>query len=529
MQSESLHEVRGFGSLSDGYALYLGLRVLLLIGAALVFVPVVVFIVMATRVAAAQREQRLAAIRLVGATRLQAAVVAAVETGLAAVAGSALGWAGYEVGRRVMAATVTLEGAHFFVDDVVVAPWLLGLILFGVPVLAVETTIVTLRRVQVGPLESSRRGRRRPPSAWRALPLAIGIGGQLAAAPLRGTVDGDTLDKLVPLFVLITIVGFVAIGPWLCLLAALGIARASRRVPGLIAARRMGGDPRATFRAVSGVVLAAFAVTYSASLVDTSDHEPYDGGAGVLRPGVVKVFAGGVSEERVAPLLSERSVVTRFEVSRGEVVASCPELARVMILSCSSSNLPDIISVSDSAADANLAIMSVYVPTDGTVADENRVRTQAANLLPNAIIHTQGDRVDVDARFFGNLGQLLRVVWYFVLVVAACSLTVGMVAGIIERRRPFALLRASGLRLAELRQVVFLETTGAMLITAAVGVGFGLAASYASARFGDTEWVGPDAGVFALVGIGVLAALILSTMALPLLDASTRHNAVRYE
>jgi len=27
----------------------------------------------------------------------------------------------------------------------------------------------------------------------------------------------------------------------------------------------------------------------------------------------------------------------------------------------------------------------------------------------------------------------------------------------------------------------------------------------------------------------VLAALILSTMALPLLDASTRHDAVRYE
>lgn len=38
----------------------------------------------------------------------------------------------------------------------------------------------------------------------------------------------------------------------------------------------------------------------------------------------------------------------------------------------------------------------------------------------------------------------------------------------------------------------------------------------------------PDAGVFAIVGSGVLAALILSTLALPLLDATTRHNAVRY-
>jgi ABC-type antimicrobial peptide transport system permease subunit len=113
--------------------------------------------------------------------------------------------------------------------------------------------------------------------------------------------------------------------------------------------------------------------------------------------------------------------------------------------------------------------------------------------------------------------------------VAACSLTVGMLAGVIERRRPFALLRASGLRLGELRRVVFLETAAAMLVTAAVGVGLGMATSYAVALFGDLVWTWPDVGVFTMVGIGVLAALILSTMALPLMDAATRHDAVRYE
>ena len=35
-------------------------------------------------------------------------------------------------------------------------------------------------------------------------------------------------------------------------------------------------------------------------------------------------------------------------------------------------------------------------------------------------------------------------------------------------------------------------------------------------------------GVFAMVGIGVLAAL-LSALALPLLDAATWHDAVRFE
>jgi hypothetical protein len=530
--SRSLYRVRGFGALPSGYAFYQGIRVLLLLGAVLLLAPVTIFIVMTTRVAAAHREQRLAAIRLVGATRLQAAVVAAVETGLGAVAGTALGWAGYEAGRRIVAATVTFQGARFFLDDVVVAPWLLALVLAGVPLLAMLTTIVALSRVQAGPLATSRHGRRPPPSARRALPLAAGIGGLLAAAPLRRVVDSETretLDNLAPLFLILTIVGFVVVGPWLCMLAGRGIARVSRRVPGLIAARRIASDPSATFRVVSVVVLAAFAVTFSASLVDAAEDGPVDGGRGVLRPGVVEVITGGVPEAKVAPLLSERAVPLRSGAAR-DFVESCPELARAVTLPCSSSGLAEGgISERAGLADTDLPISTVYILTDGTPAAENRVRTQAANLVPNALIHTQQDRIDTDGFFFASLEQLQRLVWYFVLLVAACSLTVGMLAGVIERRRPFALLRASGLRLGELRQVVFLETAAAMLVTAAVGVGLGMATSYAVALFGDMAWTWPDVGVFAMVGIGVLTALILSTMALPLLDAATRDDAVRYE
>jgi len=251
----------------------------------------------------------------------------------------------------------------------------------------------------------------------------------------------------------------------------------------------------------------------------------------VLRPGVVEVLTGGVPEARVAPLLSGRAVTIRSGIGvAGDFVASCAELARVVTRPCSSSGLPGGgISERAGLAATDLPIATVYIPTDGTPAAEDRVRTQAANLVPNAITHTQQDRTDKDGFFFASLEQLQRLVWSFVLLVAACSLTVGMLAGVIERRRPFALLRASGLRLGELRQIVFLETAAAMLVTAAVGMGLGLASSYAVASFGDVTWRWPDAGVFAMVGSGVLAALILSTMALPLLDAATRHDAIRYE
>jgi hypothetical protein len=53
----------------------------------------------------------------------------------------------------------------------------------------------------------------------------------------------------------------------------------------------------------------------------------------------------------------------------------------------------------------------------------------------------------------------------------------------------------------------------AMLVTAAVSVGLGMASSYALALFRDMAWRWPDVGVFAMVGIGALAAVILSTMA----------------
>ena len=50
--------------------------------------PVLVFIGTATRLSAARREQRFAAMRLVGATPRQISVVAAVESTVAAVAGT---------------------------------------------------------------------------------------------------------------------------------------------------------------------------------------------------------------------------------------------------------------------------------------------------------------------------------------------------------------------------------------------------------------------------------------------------------
>ena len=266
----SVGEVHGFDRvLPTGWAIIAVLAFFVLSGSMVVLVPVVILIVVVTRVAGRQRERRLAAIRLVGATQSQISLVAAVEAGLAAVGGAALGWAIYEVGRRVLAATVIFQYGHFWVDDVAVPPRWLAAILLGTPALVMLTAVASLRHVLARPLAVQRRVPRRRPSLWLALPLILGLGGQFAVLPFRDRLavpaeDGGQppLATLGALLTLSTIVGLVLVGPWLVAVVGRGVARLSRGVPSLLAARRIAENPQATFLSVAAVGLAATALAY---------------------------------------------------------------------------------------------------------------------------------------------------------------------------------------------------------------------------------------------------------------------------
>jgi hypothetical protein len=67
------------------------------------------------------------------------------------------------------------------------------------------------------------------------------------------------------------IIGLVVAGPWLTMAAARGMARWTSRPGTLIAARRLADDPRAAFRAVSGLVLALFITTVAVVAITTQD------------------------------------------------------------------------------------------------------------------------------------------------------------------------------------------------------------------------------------------------------------------
>jgi hypothetical protein len=270
-------------------------------------------------------------------------------------------------------------------------------------------------------------------------------------------------------------------------------------------------------------------LTFTGSIIDTSTP-PQDSGYENLRPGVIRVLTGPAPEDQVRSLLTEGVVAVRS--SGGNSIARCVDLARVRPdVTCPfDPSDPNRMVEPDPNLGRGLFVTTLYIPTDGSVAAESRVRTAVAAAVPNALVNSDRAPEQWDFKlYFADLDRLFRVAAVFVLLVGAFGLTAAMVGGLIERRRSFTLLRASGVRLGELRRTVFLETAATMAIASAAGAAVGLVLAYVVTRQASVDWRWPGLEVLLAVAAGVVAALLFSMLALPLLAHTTRHDGIRYE
>ncbi|SDY38184.1 Predicted ABC-type transport system involved in lysophospholipase L1 biosynthesis, permease component [Amycolatopsis xylanica] len=242
--------VYAFGSPSPRDGLDPGLLTLLLIGIVSLLAPVFVFVATSARVAGAERDQRLAALRLAGSDLPQVRRIAAAESLVTAACGLALGTGAFLALRQLTPSVRVRDGSLFAAD--IAPPWpLVAVVVLAVPALSVLSALAALRGTAIEPLGVVRRAkpvRRR--LWWRLLPIVLGVL-PLATLSLR---DGSKLVTVaVATGVACLLIGVPAILPWLLERA---VARFhGGRPPLQLAVRRLQLDSGTPARVVAGLAV----------------------------------------------------------------------------------------------------------------------------------------------------------------------------------------------------------------------------------------------------------------------------------
>jgi hypothetical protein len=578
----------GVGTNSNGLILILSV-----VAAALLF-PVLILVGGATRLSAARREQRFAAIRLVGATPGQVGQLAVVESTVATVIGLAGGF-GLFFALRPAIARIPFTGERFFATDLSVNLADVVLVAAGLPIAAAVAAWLALRRVNISPLGVTRRVPAPPPSPWRMLPLLAGLAelGYFAYVQDIGARShtNTTVEAVVFLAgVLLVMTGLVTAGPWLTMLASRLVIRRANRPAALIAARRLADNPQAGFRAISGLVLAVFVGTCASGIITTvvagsggsarvdgavertlvDAFGPPDLTSGIAFSAATKARLSSIPDVTGVAVIHDRPAPAPGPAAPGpgpaapgsfqavEQLVSCAELIRLPALghcapgaSVVSIFLDYGFSFTDHRVTANtrwaavdvpdtelssLPIDSIVVGTAGSSAATAQAAIERARTVLDLAYPTEfapqtiGELRASDARLLNDYRRLAEVVVLTSLPIAGSSLAVNIAGGLMERKRPFSLLRLSGAPLRVLRHIIGLEAAAPMLITAAVSIGAGLLAAHLFLRAQLGETLQPLGLEYYLVMLGgLLAATAVLGCTLPLLNRLTGPEAARNE
>lgn len=224
-----------------------------LLGVVLLVVPVVVLASAAGRLGAARREQRLAALRLAGATPRQILAMTAVEAAGVGAAGALAGALAYTALLPALAELPYGVGTWYTGQLWVGLPWLAAVVL-AVTALITVSAVTTLRQVATSPLGVAQQANPRRTRAIR-LVLFVAVLGYIWAT----TGDGGQLKPRQLIAMLMLFYGaFWLLGPWVVDRLGRIVGRYANRPATLLAARRLSDDPRGAWRTVSGLVLAGF-------------------------------------------------------------------------------------------------------------------------------------------------------------------------------------------------------------------------------------------------------------------------------
>ncbi len=186
--------------------------------------------------------------------------------------GTVIGVGGY-LALLPLVARLRFQGRTFDLSELWVGPWVVLAAVVGVVLVALTSALVSLHRVAITPLGVAARVT--PPGLrWtRLLPFL------LAGVAMVVAVNTPWASEAIVIAVLTTVLvgGFATlnvIGPFAMALAGRGTAARARRVPGLLAGRRIIDSPKTAWRSVGGVALATFVagLTNIFALLDPGDE-----------------------------------------------------------------------------------------------------------------------------------------------------------------------------------------------------------------------------------------------------------------
>ena len=550
------------------------LEFILVGGAVALVLPILILIATASRLSAVRREERFASMRLVGATPRQISTISAVEAVIAALAGVVLGF-GLFFAVRPLLYHVPITGAPLAQGDLSLHAVDILIAVVGVPIAAVVSARLALRRVQISPLGVTRRVRKRPPGIARIVPLLAGIAflAYFDAAGKPGAIGSQLLELLVGFALLI--VGLVLAGPWFTTAGSRIMAKRASRPATLIAGRHLLDNPKAAFRFVSGLVIALFVASAAIGALSSVTQVTGGGSANASLSTLADPFCtysttdcptasvvasvppSVLDELRATPGVQGVAVVheapNQTQEGRSFGVVACDELAKTPAIGRCAPRatvasvgyfLSKVLGHTANASTttwpswnlsatqlASLPVSAVVVATNGSSGAIERVRTELERAFP-----LQGTPVTVEAldpstaRLLTMIQAMTDVIIVASLIIAACSLAVNIAAGLTERRRPFSLLRLTGVPRKLLHRVVTLESALPLLLVAAVSIVVGLlaAALYLHSQVGLAFSL-PGFSYWTTVIGGLAASMAIIAATFPILDRITGPEVARNE
>lgn len=563
---DNAHPAAGFGGDGPPSTLPPVYRLLMVAAISALLVPLGIFVLVATRLGATGRARRLAAIRLVGASRGQLRRLASGETLTGAVLGLFVGVALF-FAARPLARFIEVEGVGFFPTDLLPDPLLGALIALGVPVVAVVSGLLALRTEDIGPLGPSRAvALPRHRAWWRFGLLGAGAALILATSAIGGywQVMADArLAVGLGLGIALVLAGTGAVLPWL-------VGRVAHRlepdgVAPLLALRALRFDP-GTPRVLSGVVvvltgsltlqvlLGVAAQFTAAPPSDTPDRWVLD---------VPPNTAVRPLEEAIALVGGVRGVSeVRHHGHRDTLVTStdCAEITERLKVSDCTTGAAYLVGTGPAPGTKLLVegrewIVPAYrtVEADGTPglvvaggADPVLAAVQPSELVVRGDPDTSfGDRLlaatgradrAVTLRRPVDVGQVelftsLRsgVIGGSVLLtlLAVIGLAAAAVDQVFERRRPTAVLAANGVPPRVLAASALWQSAipTALGIGLAIPIGLGTAWLVAPAGRFRVDWT----EIATTVATAAVVVLVVSLCTLPALRSAIRPASLRTE